>query len=42
MRIPTITIPRPIAVSTNEVEPGSSKRSTSAMTDAMVVPPDQA
>jgi hypothetical protein len=41
-RTPTTQTPRPIAVSTNEVEPGSSKRSTSATIAAMVVPPDQA
>jgi hypothetical protein len=32
MSTPTITMPRPIAVSTNEVEPRSSQRSTSATT----------
>src|SRR3712207_4959712 len=43
MYIPTITTPRPIAVSTNEVEPGSSQRSTSATIGGpMPIPSDQA
>ena len=36
------TMPRPIAVSTNEVEPGSSQSSTSAMIGPMPIPSDQA
>src|SRR5687768_16277094 len=42
MSTPTITMPRPIAVSTNEVEPGSSQRNTSATAGPMVIPIDQA
>jgi hypothetical protein len=42
MRTPTITMPRPIAVSTNEVEPRSSQRSTSATAGPMVIAIDQA
>jgi hypothetical protein len=42
MRTPAVTTPRPIPVSTNEVEPGSSQRSTSATIGPMVIPSDQA